>query len=98
MQLGAISLKCSNAGPRPNLEQMLFRVRVGTEHLHEIAVLLELAIALATFVVMWPSQSTKKKYSHALRLLGRDSILVMFSLYRRNGASAGGARRLRARC
>jgi branched-subunit amino acid aminotransferase/4-amino-4-deoxychorismate lyase len=25
----------------------------------------------------WPSQSMKKKYSHAFRLLGRDSILVM---------------------
>ena len=34
-----------------------------------------------------PSRSTKKKYSHALRLLGRDSIYVMLSLYRRKGAS-----------
>src|SRR5262249_33913363 len=34
--------------------------------------------AFATFrSSKWPSQSTKKKYSHALRLLGRDSILVM---------------------
>ena len=39
------------------------------------------ATALATLGSdMWPSQSTKKKYSQALRLLGRDSILVMFNL------------------
>src|SRR5688572_28995854 len=37
---------------------------------------------------MWPSQSTKKKYSQALRLLGRDSILVMLMRCLRNGASA----------
>src|SRR5665213_2930177 len=47
------------------------------------------AMALATLrSVMCPSQSTKKKYSQALRLLGRDSILVMFSLKRRNGDRA----------
>jgi len=28
----------------------------------------------------WPLQSMKKKYSHAFRLLGRDSIFVMFIL------------------
>src|SRR5207302_6006176 len=33
------------------------------------------AMALATlWSLAWPSQSMKKKYSHALRLLGRDSI------------------------
>src|SRR6267378_7017592 len=33
------------------------------------------AMAVATLrSVMWPSQSMKKKYSHAFRLLGRDSI------------------------
>src|SRR2546430_5848792 len=37
-----------------------------------------IAIALATFLsFMCPSQSTKKKYSQALRLLGRDSIFVI---------------------
>src|SRR5450432_460342 len=28
----------------------------------------------------WPSQSMKKKYSHAFRLLGRDSIFVILIL------------------
>ena len=38
------------------------------------------AMALATlWSLTWPSQSMKKKYSHALRLLGRDSIFVMFN-------------------
>src|SRR5687768_16866147 len=37
---------------------------------------------------MWPSQSTKKKYSHALRLLGRDSIFVMLMRCLRKGARA----------
>ena len=37
---------------------------------------------------MWPSQSMKKKYSHALRLLGRDSIFVMLMRFRRKAAKA----------
>src|ERR1022692_832977 len=47
------------------------------------------SIALATLrSCMWPSQSMKKKYSHALRLLGRDSILVRLMRLRRKAASA----------
>src|SRR5579859_3059457 len=46
-------------------------------------------IALATLrSCAWPSQSMKKKYSHAFRLLGRDSIFVMLILYLRNAAMA----------
>src|SRR5271154_4080345 len=46
-------------------------------------------IAPATFLsCAWPSQSMKKKYSHALRLLGRDSIFVMLILNLRNAAMA----------
>src|ERR1700722_7760883 len=46
-------------------------------------------IAPTTFLsCAWPSQSMKKKYSHALRLLGRDSIFVMLILNLRNAAMA----------
>ena len=56
-------------------------VGIRAQDLDEIADLVRSAMALATLgSVVWPSQSTKKKYSHALRLLGRDSILVMFNL------------------
>src|SRR5262249_16233523 len=46
-------------------------------------------IAFSTFKsFICPSQSTKKKYSQAFLLLGRDSILVMLIRNRRNGANA----------
>src|SRR5580692_4137963 len=51
--------------------------------------LLRIFIAPATFLsCAWPSQSIKKKYSHALRLLGRDSIFVILILNLRNAAIA----------
>src|SRR2546427_12465320 len=47
------------------------------------------AMALASFgSLTWPSQSMKKKYSHAFRLLGRDSIFVMLMRKRRKAARA----------
>jgi len=76
----------SRRSPQKNLfsfaaELKLLRVRIRAEDFDEVAVYAQKLDGLDDLAsCTWPSQSMKKKYSHAFRLLGRDSIFVMLIL------------------